>query len=172
MGARQPTPTVCFAPQASGLAVLARWLQPYSDGSLPHSRVRETVLRCCSLLNIDTANESLKLLLGRSGLAKYVMFLSKCPEETAANKASAKALVDAWSRPIFYDAGEMLDPALNSHRLATWLFPWCYPSFALHAICSMHACFLLLLSLWHSAYFSLLRSYPARRFARPQTPRS
>lgn len=92
--------------QSRGLDALARWLTPYADGSLPHLKVRETVLRCCSSLPIDTRDEHVKGLLARSQLAKYVMFFSKCREEVTANKHSAKALVEAWSRPIFYDAGK------------------------------------------------------------------
>ncbi|KAG1669203.1 hypothetical protein FOA52_001454 [Chlamydomonas sp. UWO 241] len=88
---------------AGGLGVLKAWIEPYADGSLPNSKIRTMVLRACKLLPIDTNREDMKGQLKKSQLGNRIMFLLKCPEETQPNKQIARELVQAWSRPIFYN---------------------------------------------------------------------
>lgn len=82
------------------LGLLKGWLEPMPDGSLPNSKVRTGVLSMLEKLNINCANEDHKEQLKRSGIGKLVMFLSKLPDETAANRRLAQSLVESWSRPI------------------------------------------------------------------------
>ena len=58
------------------------------------------------VLPIDTSREDIKSQLKKSQLAARIMFLSRCSEETTANRKLATELVQIWSRPIFYDADQ------------------------------------------------------------------
>lgn len=82
---------------AGVLTTLKKWLDPLPDGSLPNLKVRETVLRGL----IDMGNHVQTEDLRESGIGRAIMLLSKHPQETLANKKSAKTLIELWSRPIF-----------------------------------------------------------------------
>ena len=82
------------------LKVLKRWLSQLPDGSLPNVRIRTELLRALQNLAIDLGDESRKDQMKRSGLGTAVMFLSRCPDETAANRRVAADLVHAWSRQL------------------------------------------------------------------------
>lgn len=83
------------------LTSLKDWLEPLPDGSLPNMNIRTTLLKLLTDLPIDVEQFERREQLKKSGLGKVVMFLSRLPEETAANKKLARDLVDKWSRPIF-----------------------------------------------------------------------
>ncbi|KAK9834014.1 hypothetical protein WJX81_002979 [Elliptochloris bilobata] len=98
------------------LGVLKAWLEPMPDGSLPNERVRSAVLRVLQQLPVDVADEGRKDQLKRSGIGKVVLFLYKLPDETAANRRAAKALVEKWSRPIFDQYRERRDTSEANER--------------------------------------------------------
>lgn len=79
------------------LNALKKWLDPLPDGSLPNIKVREVVLRGL----LDMGNHVQTEDLRESGIGRAIMVLSKHPQETLANKKSAKTLIELWSRPIF-----------------------------------------------------------------------
>ncbi|XP_024379704.1 protein IWS1 homolog 1 [Physcomitrium patens] len=83
------------------LSSLKNWLEPLPDGSLPNMNIRTTLLKLLTDLPIDVEMFERREQLKKSGLGKVVMFLSRLPEETPANKKLARDLVDKWSRPIF-----------------------------------------------------------------------
>lgn len=83
------------------LSSLKNWLEPLPDGSLPNMNIRTTLLKLLTDLPIDVELFERREQLKKSGLGKVVMFLSRLPEETPANKKLARDLVDKWSRPIF-----------------------------------------------------------------------
>jgi transcription factor SPN1 len=83
------------------LSSLKDWLEPLPDGSLPNMNIRTTLLQLLTDLPIDVEQFERREQLKKSGLGKVVMFLSRLPEETPANKKLARDLVDKWSRPIF-----------------------------------------------------------------------
>lgn len=89
-----------------GLTIMKKWLQPYGDLSLPNAKVRGVVLRMCKILPINTESPYIRDKLKESGLGTQVMFLSKCPDESITNRKLAKAIVDAWSRPIYFNPEE------------------------------------------------------------------
>ena len=82
------------------LSVLAAWLRPGEDGSLPNARLRVSLLGLCAHLPIDTRDGLGRDHLKRSGLGKVVMYY-KLHDDTPAGRAAAAVLVDGWSRPIF-----------------------------------------------------------------------
>ena len=82
------------------LSVLAAWLRPGEDGSLPNARLRVSLLGLCAHLPIDTRDSLGRDHLKRSGLGKVVMYY-KLHDDTPAGRAAAAVLVDGWSRPIF-----------------------------------------------------------------------
>lgn len=86
------------------LGVLKAWIEPMPDGTLPNSRLRNSILGMLGSLPIDCSFEDRREQLKRSGLGKVVMFLSKLPDETAENKRLAHGLVEKWSRPILASA--------------------------------------------------------------------
>lgn len=101
-----------------GLYHMAKWLEPYKDDTLPHVKVRETVLRLLELLPISTKSgdgPNHRELLASSELGRRVMFYFLCPDELASNKRIAKVLVERWSRPIFEDEE---DPEALAERRA------------------------------------------------------
>jgi transcription factor SPN1 len=83
------------------LSSLKDWLEPLPDGSLPNMNIRTTLLKLLTDLPIDVEQFERREQLKKSGLGKVVMFLSRLPEETPANKKLARDLVDKWSRPLF-----------------------------------------------------------------------
>ncbi|KAG0611155.1 hypothetical protein M758_7G120000 [Ceratodon purpureus] len=83
------------------LSSLKNWLEPLPDGSLPNMNIRTTLLKLLTDLPIDVELFERREQLKKSGLGKVVMFLSRLPEETPANKKLARDLVDKWSRPLF-----------------------------------------------------------------------
>lgn len=86
------------------LGVLKAWIEPMPDGTLPNTRLRNSVLNMLGALPIDCSFEDRREQLKRSGLGKVVMFLSKLPDETTENKRLAHSLVERWSRPILASA--------------------------------------------------------------------
>lgn len=104
------------------------WLHPLPDGSLPNIRLRTSMLRWLTELNIDTKDESRKRQLRSSKLGEIVMFYFKVPDETPANRKRAKALIQRWTEPIFQSyrdthneqrqADEARMAALRRERLA------------------------------------------------------
>jgi len=76
------------------LDMVAQWLAPGADGSLPTLAVREALLR--SLGGLPAQPEHLK----RSGLGKVVMRYARNKKETEGNRRLARKLVEAWSRPV------------------------------------------------------------------------
>jgi len=82
---------------AGVLTTLKKWLDPLPDGSLPNIKLREVVLRGLIDMGHHVQTEDLR----ESGIGRAIMLLSKHPQETLANKKSAKTLIELWSRPIF-----------------------------------------------------------------------
>jgi hypothetical protein len=78
-----------------GCVILARWLSPLPDGSIPCNMIRQSLLEAVQDLPISTDN------LQRSDLGKQVMAIFKNSQESAAMKKLAKTLIDKWSRAIY-----------------------------------------------------------------------
>lgn len=51
-------------------------------------------------LPIDLSQEGRKTQLKKSQLGRYVLFYSKLPDESLANRKLARGLVETWSRAI------------------------------------------------------------------------
>jgi transcription factor SPN1 len=83
------------------LKVLAQWLALLPDNNLPNTTVRTTIINCIHQLPIETDLNDRKEELKHSGLGRIIMFLSKLPEETPANRKKCKDLVEKWSRPVY-----------------------------------------------------------------------
>jgi hypothetical protein len=94
-----------------GCVVLARWLSPMPDGSIPCNVIRQSILEALQVLPVSTDN------LQRSELGKLVMGIYKSPVESAGMKKLSKALVDKWSRAI-YDINIDYAALEDSERIA------------------------------------------------------
>ena len=78
------------------LQVIAEWLTPLPDNSLPHITIRTellTVLKTYNSINAD--------MLKDSKLGRVVMALYKNTKETFHNRETARKLIHCWARPIF-----------------------------------------------------------------------
>jgi hypothetical protein len=62
------------------------------------------------LLPIDTSREEIKDNLKKSQLGSRVLFLSKCPDESASNRKAATELVQKWLRQGFASMGPVGHP--------------------------------------------------------------
>jgi len=75
---------------------LKGWLEPLPNGSLPNAAIRTQLLRVLQALHIDLGSESNRDSMKQSGLARVVMFLSKCPDESPDNRRAASVLCTRW----------------------------------------------------------------------------
>jgi transcription factor SPN1 len=71
-----------------------RWLEPLPDKSLPALNIQNAFFDGMGKMYIDTNT------LKDSGLARVVLFYTKCRRVTAGIQRQATALVSVWSRPI------------------------------------------------------------------------
>ena len=76
------------------LEMVASWLAPGADGTLPTLAVRSALLD--AVKDLPAQPEHLK----RSGLGKVVMRYARNKRETEQNRRAARKLVEAWSRPV------------------------------------------------------------------------
>ncbi|XP_002978646.2 protein IWS1 homolog 1 [Selaginella moellendorffii] len=84
------------------LMLLAAWLKPLPDGSLPHAMIRSTIFTILlEKMPIDLDDETRKKQLAWSGLGMVVRYYLEHKEETQENKLLAKRLIEKWSRVIF-----------------------------------------------------------------------
>jgi len=90
-----------FLEHKDGLTLLTRWLEPLPDMSLPNINIRTAILKLLLQMPIHAEEHEGREQLKSSRIGRVVMFLSRLPEETAANRRMAKELVERWSRPIF-----------------------------------------------------------------------
>ena len=78
------------------LPVLAEWLSPLPDNSLPHITIRTEILKILQIypqINTD--------MLKQSKLGRVVMGLYKNTKERFSNREMARKLIHQWARPIF-----------------------------------------------------------------------
>jgi len=77
------------------LPILADWLSPLPDHSLPHITIRTAFLKLLKDYTITTD------MLKDSKLGRVVMGLYKNSKELFSNREIARKLIHNWSRPIF-----------------------------------------------------------------------
>jgi transcription factor SPN1 len=78
------------------LTVLAEWLSPLPDHSLPHVKIRESILDILKSYPVPESH-----ILKSSRIGKAVMLLYRHPKETRKNKEKAGKIINEWARPIF-----------------------------------------------------------------------
>ncbi|QDZ24202.1 TFIIS N-terminal domain-containing protein [Chloropicon primus] len=83
----------------SALTVMATWLNPLPDMTLPNVKIRTTLLRLLQGMKIRAADDTLDLLQ-KSKIARIVMFLSKVSDEIPENKKIASKLCQDWTSDI------------------------------------------------------------------------
>ena len=80
------------------LSVLAEWLCPLPDKSLPHVQIRTEIIKILEILSVNLISTQ---VLKESGIGKAAMLLYKHPKETRKNRERAAKLIHLWARPIF-----------------------------------------------------------------------
>ena len=80
------------------LSVLAEWLCPLPDKSLPHVQIRTEIIKILEVLSVNLINTQ---KLKESGIGKAAMLLYKHPKETRKNRERAAKLIHLWARPLF-----------------------------------------------------------------------
>ncbi|XP_024523745.1 protein IWS1 homolog 1-like [Selaginella moellendorffii] len=84
------------------LMLLAAWLKPLPDGSLPHAMIRSTIFTILlEKMLIDLDDETRKKQLAWSGLGMLVKYFLEHKEETHENIVLTKGLIEKWSYVIF-----------------------------------------------------------------------
>ncbi|KAH9313553.1 hypothetical protein KI387_022180, partial [Taxus chinensis] len=79
------------------LCALKKWLKPLPNGCLPHSHIRNAVLKVLQNLPIDIERPERNQQLIDSRLGRVIMFMSMSDEETFEDKRIAEELVSKWS---------------------------------------------------------------------------
>ena len=74
--------------------VIAKWLLPLPDGSMPNADIRSSMLETLLVYPIDLDK------IKESGLGRIVKYMS-LNDELEKNRKVAKKIIDKWSRPIF-----------------------------------------------------------------------
>ena len=83
----------------SALSTMATWLEPLDDMTLPNVKIRTSLLRLLSKMNVRASDDTLELLQ-KSKIARIVMFYSKISDETPENKRLAGSMCQKWSNDI------------------------------------------------------------------------
>ncbi|EFA79440.1 IWS1 family protein [Heterostelium album PN500] len=73
--------------------VIAMWLEPLPDGSLPNIKIKTAMLKALSLLPVARDQ------IGRSGVKKMVMAINKSESETPVIKKLAYDVIHKWNLP-------------------------------------------------------------------------
>ncbi|KAI8472508.1 MAG: hypothetical protein J3K34DRAFT_519697 [Monoraphidium minutum] len=90
-----------------GLNAASKWIAPYANGALPTLLVRARMVELLALLPINTAIDSLRDVLMRSGLGKVVQFhaghVGEGTEREEGVKRAYRKLLHTWVEPIVHD---------------------------------------------------------------------
>ncbi|XP_064394150.1 protein IWS1 homolog isoform X2 [Halichondria panicea] len=78
------------------LSALSDWVSPLPDHSLPHLKIRESVIDILRSFPIPDSS-----VLKQSKIGKAVMLLYRHPKETRKNREKAGKIINEWARPIF-----------------------------------------------------------------------
>ncbi|PIA17482.1 hypothetical protein COEREDRAFT_40924 [Coemansia reversa NRRL 1564] len=70
------------------------WLEPLDDGSLPSLDIQNAMLN--ALRNLPIRRDHLR----ESGIGKIILFMSKCPRISEANRRTCEQFLQQWSRMV------------------------------------------------------------------------
>ncbi|KAJ2082163.1 Transcription factor iws1 [Coemansia sp. RSA 988] len=70
------------------------WLEPLDDGSLPSLDIQNAMLD--ALRNLPIRRDHLR----ESGIGKIILFMSKCPRISEANRRTCEQFLQQWSRMV------------------------------------------------------------------------